>query len=83
MIEPPNDCVIKIDWSICHSEHKNLFTRLGQKSTIVSHGFTQLGNGEDTCAIELVASKLYLFPIATRYKKVCHTQIEYTHFAKI
>ena len=42
-----------------------------------------VGKQEDTCAIALVASKLYLFPIATRYKKVCHTQKEYTHFAKI
>jgi hypothetical protein len=50
----------------------------------VSHGFTQLGNGEDTCAIAFVASKFYLFPIATRYKK-CATHKYNTHivFAKI
>ena len=70
MIEPPNDCVCKIKWSICRSKHRNLFTRFAQKSILVSHGFTQLGNGEDTYAIVLVVSKLYLFPIATRYKKI-------------
>jgi hypothetical protein len=56
---------------------------LEKKSILVSHGFRQLENGEDRCAIGLVDGKLYLFPIATRYKKVCHSQIEYTHFAKM
>jgi hypothetical protein len=78
----PNDCIVKIKWSICRSEHRNLFTIFGQKSILVSHGFTQLGNEEDTCAIIFVASKLYLFPIATRYKNVPHTDRIHTSFCK-
>jgi mannose-1-phosphate guanylyltransferase len=68
----------KIKWSICHNKHRNLFTRLGQKSILVSHGLTRLGNKEDTCAIGLVARKSHLFPIAKRYKK-CATHKQNTH----
>jgi hypothetical protein len=82
-VEPPNDYIIKIKWYIYHSEHINFFTRYGQKFNIVSHRFIQLRNGEDTCAIVLVANNSIHFLIATRYKKVCHTQIEYVCFAKI
>jgi hypothetical protein len=59
----------KIKWSICPRERRNLFTRFGQKSILVSRGLTRLGNEEDTCAIGLVARKSHLFPIAKRYKK--------------
>jgi hypothetical protein len=63
----PNDCVIKIKWSICRNEHRNIFTRFKQKSILVSHGMTKLlGNGEDTCAIALVASKSLSIPHSYR-----------------
>jgi hypothetical protein len=52
----------KIKWSICHNKHRNLFTRFGQKFILASHGLTQLGNKEDTCAIGLVASKSLSIP---------------------
>jgi hypothetical protein len=73
MIEPPNDCVIKIKWSICHAEDKNLFTRFGQKCILLSHGFTQLEYREDTCAIALVASKSLSILYSYKIKNVPHT----------